>query len=86
MSIGKINLFLLKLLNLFLALHQKCRTTIPSFLFSRTEKRKMRLHRIFLLLKNNDWRRSPAERSRIAKEPHLLVWFFAWWRQQNSNL
>lgn len=168
MSIGKINLFLLKLLNLFLALHQKCRTTISSFLFSRTEKRKMRLHRIFLLLKNNDWRRSPAEpprsrpsgrrrrcavqafwplsktlaqaeftsaehcnrrrvkaakppkpktksvafatafcfggdnttkicdltrwrrspaeRSRIAKEPHLLVWFFAWWRQQNSNL
>ena len=61
MSIGKINLFLLKLLNLFLALHQKCRTTISSFLFSRTEKRKMRLHRIFLLLKNNDWRRSPAE-------------------------
>ena len=61
MSIGKINLFLLKLLNLFLALHQKRRTTIPSFLLSRTEKRKMRLHRIFLLLKNNDWRRSPAD-------------------------
>lgn len=155
MSIGKINLFLLKLLNLFLALHQKRRTTLPSFLLARTEKGRCDCIASSFFLKPTDlndwrrspadpprsrpsgrrrrcavqafwplaktlaqaeftsaehcnrrrvkaakppkpkttkicdltrWRRSPAEQSRIAKEPHLLVWFFAWWRQQNSNL
>ena len=64
MSIGKINLFLLKLLNLFLALHQKRRTTLPSFLLARTEKGRCDCIASSFFLKPtdlNDWRRSPAD-------------------------
>ena len=93
MSIGKINLFLLKLLNLFLALHQKRRTTIPSFLFARTKKGRCDCIASSFFLKTM----IRGGRPPIHRNPGLLAGgadapykrFGLWpkpWRRQNSLL